>query len=241
MRIARHQCFGYHRSMDSTPNIAKIGALLGDNTRARMLSALMHGKALTASELATEAGVTAQTATTHLAKLEDGGLLQVRKQGRHKYFALAGEEIATLLETMMSLTSGHEPLRTRTGPRDEQLRQARVCYNHLAGTRGIQLYDHLTSSGKIIDEDGSLILSQKGERFVRELDVDLDGLRAKRTPLCRSCLDWSERRTHLAGSLGRALFERFEQLRWLKRVPDSRVVQFSAKGEREFDKRFKAG
>lgn len=238
MGVASRGCFVYDRSMDNTPNIAKIGALLGDNTRARMLSALMHGKALTASELATEAGITAQTATTHLAKLEDGGLLQVRRQGRHKYFALASEEVAALLETMMSLTTGHEPLRTRTGPRDEPMRLARVCYNHLAGARGIQLYDHLASTGKIIDEDGSLLLSKKGEHFIREMGIDLDALRAARAPLCRSCLDWSERRTHLAGSLGRALFERFERLRWLKRVPDSRVVRFSAKGEREFDSLF---
>ncbi len=224
--------------MDSTPNIAKIGALLGDNARARMLSSLMHGKALTASELATEAGITAQTATTHLAKLEAGGLLQMRRQGRHKYFALAGEEVATLLESLMGLTTSHEPLRTQTGPRDEQMRQARVCYNHLAGNRGIQLYDHLTGSGKLVDEGGSLLITAKGEHFVNEFGIDLDTLRASRSPLCRSCLDWSERRTHLAGSLGRAFFERFERLRWLKRVDRSRVVKFSARGEREFDSAF---
>jgi DNA-binding transcriptional ArsR family regulator len=222
--------------MDSTPNIAKIGALLGDTARARMLSALMHGKALTASELATEAGITAQTATTHLSQLQAGGLLSMRKQGRHKYFTLASEEVATLLESMMALTTGHAPLRTRTGPRDEQLRQARVCYNHLAGYRGIQLYDHLIASGKIVEQDGALLLSKKGERFAAKLDIAIDTLRTSRSPLCRACLDWSERRTHLAGSLGRALFETFERKRWLKRVPDSRVVLFSASGEREFDR-----
>ena len=203
-----------------------------------MLSALMHGKALTASELATEAGVTAQTATTHLAKLEQGGLLQLRKQGRHKYFSLAGEEIASLLETLMGLTSDQEPLRTRTGPRDVQMKMARVCYNHLAGNRGIQLYDHLIGSGKIVDQDGSLVLSSKGEKFVVQFGIDLAALRASRSPLCRSCLDWSERRTHLAGSLGRAMFEKFERLRWLKRVEGSRSVKFSARGEREFDRTF---
>jgi len=224
--------------MDSTPNIAKIGALLGDNARARMLSALMHGKALTASELATEAGVTAQTATTHLSKLEAGGLLLMRKQGRHKYFAIASEDVATLLETLMSLTNAHEPLRTRTGPRDEQMRVARVCYNHLAGYKGIQLYDYLISSKSIVDADGSLLLTAKGERFVVDLGIELDKLRASRSVLCRTCLDWSERRTHLAGSLGRALFEEFERLRWLKRVPGSRAIKFSSKGEQEFNRIF---
>lgn len=225
--------------MDGTPNIARIGALLGDNARARMLSALMHGKALTASELATEAGVTAQTATTHLSKLEAGGLLQLRKQGRHKYFAIAGEEVATLLETLMGLTNVHEPLRTRTGPRDEQMKVARVCYNHLAGYKGIQLYDHLIRSKSIIDENGSLFLTTKGERFVVDLGIELELLRVSRSPLYRACLDWSERRTHLAGSLGRALFEKFEQLRWLKRVPGSRAIKFSSKGEQEFNRLFK--
>jgi len=234
--FAFYKCFGYDRTMDGTPNLAKIGTLIGDNTRARMLSSLMHGKALTASELATEAGVTAQTATTHLAKLEAGGLLQLRKQGRHKYFALANEDVAALLETLMGLTNGLEPLRTRTGPRDKQLREARVCYNHLAGCRGIQLYDYLINSGKIVDEAGSLLLSTNGERFVIELGIELDRLRESRSPLCRTCLDWSERRTHLAGSLGRALFERFEQLRWLKRMPGSRAVKFSLKGEQQFDR-----
>jgi len=225
--------------MDSTPNIAKIGALLGDNARARMLSALMHGKALTASELATEAGITAQTATTHLSKLEAGGLLLMRKQGRHKYFALASEDVAALLESLMNLTSAHEPLRTHTGPRDEQMRVARVCYNHLAGYKGIQLYDYMISSSCILDKKGSLIVTAKGEQLVADLGIDINALRAARSPLCRTCLDWSERRTHLAGSLGRALFERFEQLRWLKRVPGSRAIKFSAKGDREFSRIFK--
>ena len=124
--------------MDSTPNIAKIGALLGDNTRARMLSTLMHGKALTASELAREAGVTAQTATSHLAKLEAGGLLTLRKQGRHKYFALASDEVAALLETLMGLSTRDKPLRTLTGPRDAALRNARfiVINAHAAPEAG---------------------------------------------------------------------------------------------------------
>lgn len=239
MQFVILECFGYDRTMDGTPNIAKIGALLGDNARARMLSALMHGKALTASELATEAGVTAQTATTHLSKLEAGGLLQMRKQGRHKYFVIANEDVATLLETLMGLTINHEPLRTRTGPPDTQMRVARVCYNHLAGYKGIQLYDHMISSKSIVEEDGSLLLTTKGERLVTSLGIELEQLRASRSPLCRTCLDWSERRTHLAGSLGRALFERFEKMRWIKRVPGSRAIRFSSKGEREFNRIFK--
>ncbi len=224
--------------MDGTPNIAKIGALLGDNTRARMLSTLMHGKALTASELAREAGVTAQTATSHLAKMEAGGLLALRKQGRHKYFALANDDVAALLETLMGLSAGVEPMRTTTGPRDSAMRNARVCYNHLAGNKGIQLHDALITKRYLKHNDAELVLTRKGSHFMQEFGIDLDSLQASRTPMCRSCLDWSERRSHLAGSLGRALMAKFEQLRWVKRDGNSRVIKFSAKGEREFNSTF---
>jgi len=225
--------------MDGTPNIAKIGALLGDNTRARMLSSLMHGKALTATELAREAGVTGQTASTHLAKLADGGLLQLRKQGRHKYFALASEDIASLLETLMGLSADNKPLKTLTGPRDAAMRNARVCYNHLAGNKGIQLYESLMSNRFLVLDNGVLTLSKKGQAFVRDFGVDLDSLQKSNSPVCRECLDWSERRSHLAGSLGRAMFSQFENLKWVKREPQSRIVKFSSKGERAFDETFK--
>ena len=221
--------------MDYTPNIAKVGALLGDNARAKMLSCLMHGKALTASELASEAGITAQTATTHLAKLHDGGLLTLRKQGRHKYFSLAGEEIATLLETLMGLSAGNQSLKTVTGPNDAAMRNARVCYNHLAGSKGIQLYDSLLANQHLMLKNGNLVLSKEGTIFMQDFGINIEKLQTSRSPMCRECLDWSERRSHLAGSLGRALLTHFENLKWITRVPDSRIIRFSAKGQRAFD------
>lgn len=225
--------------MDGTPNIAKIGALLGDNTRAHMLTTLMHGKALTASELAFDAGVTAQTATSHLAKLEAGGLLTLRKQGRHKYFALANDDVAALLETLMGLSADVDPPRIHTGPRDAAMRNARVCYNHLAGNRGIQLYDSLLASRFLSEKNGDVSLSEEGQRFVIDFGIDLNVLQHSKTPLCRTCLDWSERRNHLAGSLGRALLTRFEDLKWIKRQNNSRVIKFSAQGAKKFDSTFK--
>ncbi|MBX2837970.1 MAG: winged helix-turn-helix domain-containing protein [Gammaproteobacteria bacterium] len=224
--------------MDGSPNIARIGSLIGDNTRAHMLGALMHGKALTAAELSNEAGVTAQTASTHLAKLQSGGLLSVRKQGRHKYFALANEEVAALLETLMGLSERSAPLKTHTGPRDTALRHSRVCYNHLAGNMGIHLYDSLISTRCLVHKDGELNLTKKGEIAMQEFGVDLDNLRLGKSPLCRECLDWSERRSHLAGSLGRALLSRFETLRWVRRDSHSRIIKFSARGERAFKEAF---
>lgn len=224
--------------MKEGPDIARIAALIGDPARANMLAALMHGKALTASELSVEAGITKQTASAHLAKLADGGLLQVRKQGRHKYFALTNDDVAQVLESLMGLAAGMGLLRTRTGPKDVALRMARVCYNHLAGEMGTRLYDGLLAHGHLRRDDGVLVLTKSGEAFVRDLGIDLGALQAKKGALCRECLDWSERRSHLAGSLGRALFSRFEELGWMKCAPDSRVVTFSKHGKKMFNAMF---
>ncbi len=138
----------------------------------------------------------------------------------------------------MGLSASDESLRVLTGPRDAAMRKARVCYNHLAGNKGIQLYDSLITSRHLLMKDGTLMLSRKGQRFITDFGIDLDALLNKRTPLCRSCLDWSERRTHLAGSLGRALLVQFEDMKWVKREPDSRVLKFTARGERHFDTMF---
>lgn len=220
--------------MKDGPDIARIAALIGDPARANMLTALMSGKALTATELSQEAGVTVQTASSHLAKLGEGGLLMQRKQGRHKYFSLANDEVAHVLEALMGLAAGSGHLRTQTGPRDEHLRKARVCYNHLAGDMGIQIYNSLTHRGFLCIGADGLALTKTGARFVCDFGIDLDALRAKRAPLCRECLDWSERRSHLAGSLGRALFTQMEALGWAKRLPESRVVRFTGAGEAAF-------
>ncbi|WP_417807935.1 ArsR/SmtB family transcription factor [Thioclava sp.] len=225
--------------MKEGPNIAHIAALIGDPARANMLTALMSGNALTVSELAQEAGVTIQTASSHLSKLDSGGLLHPRKQGRHKYFALASDEVAQVLEGLMGLAAGSGHLRQRTGPKDTALRRARVCYNHLAGDMGTQLFDSLMSQGHLALKDCQLILTDTGAEFATRLQIDLAALHSKRTPLCRECLDWSERKSHLAGSLGRAFLSRFEELSWAKRDPKTRVVTFSQNGKKEFEQLFR--
>ena len=148
--------------MKEGPDIARIAALIGDPARANMLTALMSGKAVTATELAQEANVTLQTASTHLSKLDQGGLLRPRKQGRHKYFSLANDDVARVLEGLMGLAAGSGHLRSRTGPRDPALRKARVCYNHLAGDLGIRLFDSLVSRGFLQTRRGALHLSKAG-------------------------------------------------------------------------------
>jgi len=222
--------------MKDGPDIARIAALIGDPARANILTALMAGKALTATELAEEAGVTPQTASTHLAKLDAGGLLRPQKQGRHKYFSLASDDVAHVLEALMGLAAGSGHLRSRTGPRDAALREARVCYNHLAGTMGTQLYDALRSGGRIRQNGDDLHLTDHGRSFATGFGIDLTMLERKKAPLCRDCLDWSERRNHLAGSLGRAMLSRIENLGWAKCIPDTRIVAFSPNGQRAFAK-----
>ena len=222
--------------MKEGPDISRVAALIGDPARANMLTALMTGKALTATELAAEAGVTAQTASGHLAKLLDGGLVQSRKQGRHKYFALAHGDVAVALEGLMGLAGGE--LRTRTGPKDAALRQARVCYNHLAGQMGVQMFSSLISRDFMHDDPDAPVLTANGQEFVVQFGVDLDALSKHRAPLCRSCLDWSERRTHLAGSLGRAMLTKMEQSGWVKRDDKSRALLFSQAGAAAFQVAF---
>jgi DNA-binding transcriptional ArsR family regulator len=220
--------------MKEGPDIARIAALIGDPARANILTALMDGRALTASELAEEAGVTLPTTSGHLAKLSDAELLQHRKQGRHKYFQLADGDVAAALESLMSLAANRSTTRVRTGPRDDALRTARVCYNHLAGRLGVQLFQSMAAQGYLMEQGETVTLTESGARFVTDFGVNLSVLQSKRTVLCRSCLDWSERRTHLAGSLGRSMLTQMEDRKWMRRDPKSRAVVVSPKGQAAF-------
>ena len=220
--------------MKEGPDIALLGSLIGDPARANMLTALMSGKALTATELAGEANVTPQTASTHLSKLETGGLVRQRKQGRHRYFSLADDEVGGVLESMMGLAAKKGHTRTRTGPKDPALRKARVCYNHLAGEFGVRMLDSLLARQLVVEDDDHLDLTDPGRAFVAEFGINLDGLKSSRRPLCKSCLDWSSRRSHLAGSLGTALLQHFYDQGWAKRQDGTRVVAFTRGGEKKF-------
>jgi DNA-binding transcriptional ArsR family regulator len=220
------------------PSIAPVAALAGDPARANMLAALAGGKALTASELAGEAGVTAQTASSHLAKLEAGGLISQVKQGRHRYFRLSGTDVADMLEAIMGVAARAGHLRTRPGPSDPAMRKARVCYDHLAGEMGVRLFDGLVGAGHIVGRTGELRLTRAGGHFMAEFGIDLESASGGRRPLCRGCLDWSMRREHLGGALGAALLERIYALKWAARARNGRTVIFSPGGERGFTKVF---
>lgn len=218
--------------MKDGPNITTIAALIGDHARSEVLTALMSGMALTATELAKAAGVTRQTISAHLAKLVDAGVLAVEAQGRHRYFRLADEDVARLLESLMGVAFRTGAVRVRSSPREPALRRARVCYDHLAGELGVLVYENLAQRGAFAFGEGVLALTERGQALVHELGIDPADLAKGRRAACRTCLDWSERRHHLAGTVGTALLSRFLELGWARRVPGTRIVAFSAEGER---------
>lgn len=224
--------------MKDGPDIARVASLLGDPARANMITALMAGEALTAGELAREAGVSAPTASSHLTRLAEGGLVSEHRAGRHRYYALADADVAALVERLISFAARRGHNRVRPGPREPQLRHARVCYDHLAGERGVALFEALVSKELLASTAGELRLTRKGERYLRDFGLDLEALSRARRPLCRPCLDWSERRTHLAGGLGAALLARFSELGWISRATHSRAVTFTPSGNRSFTRLF---
>lgn len=230
--------FGYDRTMKDGPNIVGIAALVGDHARAEILTALMAGHALTATELAEVAGVTKQTVSAHLAKLLDAQLLTVESQGRHRYFRLAHQDVAQLLEGLMGVAYRVGAVRFRSSPREPALRKARICYDHLAGELGVLVFDSLEQRRFLRSDGEGLELTSRGQQFCVELGIDVEALARQRRPLCRACLDWSVRRSHLAGALGAALLGRCLDLGWARRAKGSRVVTFSAVGENALRERF---
>lgn len=226
--------------MASNAKFAEVASLAGDPTRAAMLHALMDGRALTATELSRAAGVTPQTASGHLARMAGGGLVVVAKQGRHRYHRLASPEVARMMESIMQVASDLDVLRPppRTGPRDAALRAGRTCYDHLAGRLGVALADGLSASGHVeLGDDGGLV-TKSGISLFEKIGIDVASLSAARgrraRVLCRPCLDWSERRPHIAGAIGAALCTRGLEDGWIRRVDGSRAVTVTRKGERIF-------
>jgi DNA-binding transcriptional ArsR family regulator len=212
------------------PDIARVAALVGEPSRGRMLVALMRGRALTATELALEGGVSPSTASSHLEKLTQAGLLAIARQGRHRYFRLAGPEVATALEGLMAIAPAPSGAALLAPAREEGLRRARVCYDHLAGEVAVGLLDRLRARRGVRASGETLSLTAAGEDWFRALGIEVGALRGLRRPLCRPCLDWSERRFHLGGALGAALLDRLFALRLARRELDSRVVVLSPRG-----------
>lgn len=226
------------------PNIVNIAALIGDHARAAMLTALMSGEALTATELANEACVTKQTASSHLRKMKDAGLIEVASQGRHRYYRLSGADVAHMLENLMGIAQRTGASRIQLGPRDPDLRKSRVCYDHLAGELAVSIYDaflekkFIRVNGKSDNGNPIIELTNKGYKFCAETGIELTKPVNSRRPECKSCLDWSERRFHIAGLLGKSILSYCYRHRLAKRIHETRIIKFSVKNEKVLRKTF---
>jgi DNA-binding transcriptional ArsR family regulator len=230
--------------MPGDADIAAVGALLAEPSRARILMALADGRALPASVLAAEAGIAASTASEHLGRLVDGGLLTMEPHGRHRYYRFSGPQAGELVESIARLAPAAPVRSLRQGTRAEAVRSARTCYDHLAGRLGTELMAALLRDGVLAGGDGAFHpelgdhLSQPGRDVpyeladagpLRALGVDPAAIRGRR-PLVRYCVDWSEQRHHLAGALGAALADRLFELGWIQRAPRSRAVRVTPDG-----------
>lgn len=223
---------------------AEIAALVGDPARASMLQALMGGQALTAGELANAAGITPQTASGHLARMTIAGLITFMKQGRHRYHRLASPSVALMMESIMQVACDVQlPSKPLVfGPRDEALRAARICYDHLAGVLGVALTDALIASGYADLSNEVGVFTDSGLAFLGRLGIGprqpaASGRRPARA-FCRACLDWSERRPHVGGVVGAAICQHSIENGWVRRRDGTRAVSVTPKGQRIFREEF---
>jgi DNA-binding transcriptional ArsR family regulator len=212
-------------------DLARIGALLADRSRVAMLLALLGGRPMSASALAGAAGVSASLASAHLRKLIDGGLLVVEPVGRQRLYRLANA-VADALEALLLLAPPPAVRSLREAVRGQSLRRARICYDHLAGTVGVAVTEALLARGVLVVGEQGFAVSDAASDLMDEIGIRLDVLERHRRPLARACMDWSERRNHLAGSLGAALMSRLVEMEWVRLSEASRVVRVTPAGRR---------
>jgi DNA-binding transcriptional ArsR family regulator len=230
--------------MVTISSMAEVASLVGEPARAAMLQALMDGRALTATELAFVANITPQTASSHLGQLCASGLVSVLRQGRYRYHRIATPQVAQLLESLMLVAAGTLTTRARTGPRDESLRTARTCYDHIAGQLGVGIADAMKQQGWVEIDDDAGVLTASGDMFLAAHGINLDATEKRRTralPLCRLCLDWSERRPHFSGRLGAELCRHSLEVGWIRKRPGSRALDVTPEGKRVFRDVFHVG
>jgi DNA-binding transcriptional ArsR family regulator len=220
--------------MMEDPLIDQIAALLGEPARANIVAALMGGQAMTATELGLTAGIAPSTASGHLAKLVEGKSLSIAPQGRHRYYRLASQRVAALLEALMAVAIDGPPRYRPRWMRDDDLAAARTCYDQLAGRLGVALADRLCERGLVLLEEEAGVMTSSGRRFLEDFGVDFRRIDARRRPACRACLDWSERRFHIGGALGAAIAERCFDLGWIARRREGRALTVTPSGRSGF-------
>lgn len=224
--------------MDADAQVAPVAALVADPTRSRVLWALSDGRALPACDLALEAGVTAATISFHLDKLVEGGLVTAERQGRHRYYRLANAAVVSLLEALATVAPAAAARTFREGQTAKALRFARTCYDHIAGRLGVALSDALLAHHWVEPAGRDFALTSSGKRRLEGFGVDVGAAQRSRRAFARACLDWSERRYHLAGALGSALLDRLLELHWIERAARGRAIHLTERGRRGLRERF---
>ncbi len=218
--------------MKADPDLAAVGRVLGDTHRAAFVMALLGGQELPAGELASRARVSSSLASAHLTKLLKAGLVSVRREGRQRCYRIASPQVAEAIEGLMAIAPAQAVNSLREARQAEAIRQARTCYDHLAGRLGVAVTESLERLGALAPTDSGWELTPAGEERFAALGIDVADLRRERRPLVRSCLDWTERRPHLAGGLGAALADRLLARGWVRRLPDSRALTLTPAGRR---------
>jgi len=224
--------------MSINSNVAQVVSLLGEASRASILTSLMDGRFHTATELAYMAGIKPQTASFHLSKLVEGNLVKADKQGRHRYFQLANTEVAALLESLLAISPPPEIRSLKQSNQLKLLQDARTCYDHLAGKLGVGLTESMVSAGYLEKEEKEFRVTLSGNQFLADFGVDLDVLKKKRRSFSHACIDWSERHHHLGGSLGNGLMVRLLELGWITQAPAIRAVNITEAGKKGFKQFF---
>jgi DNA-binding transcriptional ArsR family regulator len=224
--------------MITGPIVAEIAVLLADPARATMVWALLDGRALTASELAGAARITPQTASTHLAKLTEAGVLSMVRHGRYRHFRFASPRVTDMIDGIVAVALETRPRYRPLSRQARALNAARICYNHLSGRLSVDLTDSFVARDYVVLEDEVAEITRAGTRFFTEFGIELPTVRSTRRHYCRLCLDWTERRPHIAGAVGAAITKRYFDLGWLERINRSHAVGVTPLGGRGFLKTF---
>ncbi|OAZ39207.1 ArsR/SmtB family transcription factor [Paenibacillus polymyxa] len=224
--------------MSTKSNVAMIASLVSEPSRAAILTALLDGRFHTASELAHMAGIKPQTASFHMAKMTEAQVVTVEKQGRHRYYGIQDPEVAQVMESLLSIAPPVPIKSFKQASENEAIRLARTCYDHVAGHLGVQIMSFFIQKGILSEDQDGLHITQQGEIFFADFQIDLKNTRQKRRSFSHKCLDWSERRHHLAGALGSALLDRLFELHWVEHLPTTRAIRITAEGKRGFKEVF---
>ncbi|MFW9335763.1 ArsR/SmtB family transcription factor [Paenibacillus polymyxa] len=224
--------------MSTQSNVAMIASLVSEPSRAAILTALLDGRFHTASELAHMAGIKPQTASFHLAKMTEAQVITVEKQGRHRYYGIQDPEVAQVMESLLSIAPPVPIKSLKQASENEAIRLARTCYDHVAGHLGVQIMSFFMQKGILSEDQDGLHITQQGEIFFADFQINLKNTRQKRRSFSHKCLDWSERRHHLAGALGSALLDRLFELHWVEHLPTTRAIRITAEGKRGFKEVF---